>query len=211
MAGKRVFVREATGLVRAWSPVDALIYNWIGHRALVINTNLGNQLWALPLPRSKPCIGSGIVPVLVLIPTFLVYAMLASSMPRTGDYVWNSRIIHPALAFALTFTLVVWSLNWMYWDAYGVAVLAFSPIATLTGNIALGIWLAGPSGIMTIGVVFTIITVLLTLRGMGFYAKFQRVAFVLSVLAFAIFVGIMALASKSDFIQSLNSFYAYNR
>jgi APA family basic amino acid/polyamine antiporter len=209
MAEKRVFVREATGLVRAWSPIDMLIYNWIAgmglwSSTLVWVTNYGPFLY----PGADLGLGLALCAVF-LTPTFLVYAFLASSMPRTGgDYVWNSRIIHPAFAFSLTFTLVIWSLNWMYWDAYGVAVLAFSPVATLAGNVPLGVWLAGPSGIMVIGVFFTILTVFLTIRGMSFYAKFQRVAFVLSILAFVIFVGIMGLASRSDFIQSLNNFYA---
>ena len=208
MAQQDVFVRKASGLVRAWSPVDAMIYNWIAGIGLWSST----LVWVFYYgPFLYPGSNFGLafaLCALAIIPTFLVYAMLASSMPRTGgDYIWNSRIIHPALAFGLTFTVVIWSLNWMYWDAYGIAALAFGPLATLSGNAPLGIWLASPEGVMALGLVFTIATAALTLLGMGFYAKFQRVAFVLAILSFLVFLGIVGLATRPEFMQVFNSFY----
>ncbi|HKM78519.1 MAG TPA: APC family permease, partial [Candidatus Bathyarchaeia archaeon] len=94
-----VFIREATGLVRSLSAFDLfnLTYGQImpavGIVFIVSFTPFG-------FPQSNMFLAFLVAIPLVAIGPAMIYSMLAASMPRSGgDYVYVSRIIHPALGF----------------------------------------------------------------------------------------------------------------
>jgi amino acid transporter len=88
--------RKSSGLVRVARPFDALVYGiFFG------SPGLGILLMLLYIPAFYP--GANMYASLALgvgLGLFLnfSYAFLAAAMPRSGaDYVWNSRILHPAI------------------------------------------------------------------------------------------------------------------
>ena len=95
--GSTGFVREATGLVRELGLTDAIAINLFaaGPVSGVFVPVLMGSLFP----------GASIYGVLIIGAFFgifngLVYALLSGAMPRAGgDYVYNGRILHPAIGF----------------------------------------------------------------------------------------------------------------
>src|SRR5438445_13345029 len=106
-----LFLRNATGLVKAWSTLDAFIYSFWSIN--LITLGLYGMSFVYTVPDGQLVAGILLFGVLV---TFLVitYALLVSVMPRTGgDYAWQSRVLGGALGFVLSIT--VWSLPLFLW------------------------------------------------------------------------------------------------
>src|SRR5213595_2298365 len=86
-----LFLRNATGLVKAWSTFDAFVYSFWSIN--LITLGLYGMSFVYWVPDAQLLAAILIFGVLT---TFLVitYAMLVSVMPRTGgDYAWQSRVL----------------------------------------------------------------------------------------------------------------------
>ena len=96
MSEKRVFVREATGLVREAGMVDILQFNAQSVTGVAI---VAGGLLLLPLMTSGIGIaGSIILGLLTAVFVNFTYYILSVTIPRSGgDYVYISRLLHPAL------------------------------------------------------------------------------------------------------------------
>jgi amino acid transporter len=100
----RVFIRDATGLVREFGSWDSFAFNFggivtvVGLSTLFVSFNVltgANLLIALLL----------LLPILVAY--FVADTQLGIAMPRSGgDYVYVSRILHPAIGLAASVMLV---------------------------------------------------------------------------------------------------------
>ena len=112
----RLFVREATGLVREWSSYDAWIYAFI----TVNGASLGFYIWTFNafIPSASPVLGT-LIAVAVLTLQNVVYATLASAMSRVGgDYVWESRLLSGFWGFFVSWPGWVFIL-WLWIPIYG--------------------------------------------------------------------------------------------
>jgi amino acid transporter len=92
------FVRRASGLVRSLGWWDSF---GIGFGGVVLGVAMTSFYYAIPatLPRVD-LLGGLLVLLIVLVPYLIVYTQLAFAMPRSGgDYIYLSRIIHPAVGF----------------------------------------------------------------------------------------------------------------
>src|ERR1700747_1867611 len=106
-----LFLRNATGLVKAWSTFDAFVYSFWSVN--LITLGLYGMSFVYTVPDGQVLIAILAFGVLT---TFLVvtYAMLVSVMPRTGgDYAWQSRILGggPGVVLSVTgccFPLFLW-------------------------------------------------------------------------------------------------------
>jgi amino acid transporter len=98
MTPKQVFVREATGLIREFGGLDTFLIN------MAIINMAGGMVFDIYLIFFFPGASLPLMFFLGGIPAigiFIVYTILSVAMPRTGgDYVYASRILHPALGFA---------------------------------------------------------------------------------------------------------------
>ncbi len=108
----KLFVRQSSGLVRNVSVTNALFFNvaaFVG-----VGLTLYPIFYALadvPIWRAGPFSAYGwaaIIAGLFCILLALIFASLTSVMPRSGgDYVFTSRILHPALGWMESWTLVI--------------------------------------------------------------------------------------------------------
>src|SRR5438094_9483138 len=97
-----LFLRNATGLVKAWSTFDAFIYSFWSIN--LITLGLYGMSYVYTVPDGQLLAGILLFGLLV---TFLVitYAMLVSVMRRTGgDYAWQSGVLGGGLGFVLSIT-----------------------------------------------------------------------------------------------------------
>jgi amino acid transporter len=130
------YTRQATGLVRDISLADTL---WLNLSFMSVPYAL---LVATAGPSGFP--GSNIFLVAVIgtvlaIPPAIMWGQLSQAMPRSGgDYVFNSRIIHPIIGFAASFSVTTWyvlviALLASLIPAFGISA-ALSTIGAATGD-----------------------------------------------------------------------------
>jgi basic amino acid/polyamine antiporter, APA family len=107
-----LFARQATGLVREGNSRSVLIYN-----INFVSIGLMLVFALIMIPAFYPGAnveGTFIASFIVVIPTSLIYAMLAAAMPRSGgDYVYVSRILGPSWGMMSSLYNTIW------WILYG--------------------------------------------------------------------------------------------
>src|SRR5437879_8563698 len=190
----QVFTRRASGLVRVMSPYSAFAYNILNIGVIfpwvyitTIAFHAGASVWA------------GIL-ICGIFTSFLavVYAGLASAMPRTGgDYVFQSRTLRPWLGFAIVSTMII--MFFLQWQALGgwlVAILGFAPLFTglglTTGNtmfIDWGVWFSTPTGAMVTTMVTSTLPALILIKSFRWFVQIPWVmwyGFLLSYLAMVV-------------------------
>ncbi|HLX55575.1 MAG TPA: APC family permease [Ktedonobacteraceae bacterium] len=223
----KMFLRNATGLLREVSLIDAFIMNTFG-----MNIAVGAVFLFLQAPAYFP---QGNMLVAVIIGTLLmaftllwVYSTFAAAMPRSGgDYVFVSRTLHPFLGWLLGWSQGMWLIffwiGFNAWFALTFAVpVALSTIGAATGQsgwIGLSNHLLASFpvlGITTqwwvliIGVLINIgFAVLLILGGQSFW-RWQKVFFLFAggsvVLAF-----LLLLFDGGNIQHAWNSFATQNK
>ena len=101
--GTEVFVRKTSGLVRNISAWDAMIFNMMVMAPMAI---LVYGVWASVIYPGADLPTTALLAIPVSIVIGLFYAIFSLAMPRSGgDYVWVSRILHPAVGFSINFFL----------------------------------------------------------------------------------------------------------
>jgi APA family basic amino acid/polyamine antiporter len=210
-----LFTRKATGLVREGRTRDALFYNVMW--SSVALTFAFYWLYISSYPGSSAILGV-IFAAAIGIPGAFLYAMLTQVMPRTGgDYVFNSRALHPSIGFAANFSYCIW------------ITLAFGLYATLIANYGFGAfgrtmagftgshgWLQFGEWFSTHWGLFISGVAILLLSGAVFVIGGTRLFFKLQVGAFALYaIGALLLPavigllqSRSGFIANFNSYAA---
>jgi APA family basic amino acid/polyamine antiporter len=198
-----LFLRNATGLVKAWSTFDAFVYSFWSVN--LITLGLYGMSFAYTVPDGQILIAILLFGVLT---TFLVitYAMLVSVMPRTGgDYAWQSRVLGGGLGFVLSitgwwFTLFLWAPIY----ANILNVQFFIPLAYTLGWTSVATFFTSQTGIfVSCLIVLAFVSVVVTL-GMETYAKIQKICFWIGLVGLALICGLLLFASNQDFQNAFN-------
>src|SRR6266496_5768212 len=110
-----VFLRNATGLVKAWSAYDAFIYSFMSVNLVTLGLFGMSTAYAIPEGHLLPAVLFTGVAVTFLV---IVYAALIAAIPRAGgDYTWQSRILGGGIAFVLAVT-GWWFILWHWTPIY---------------------------------------------------------------------------------------------
>lgn len=117
-----VFLRRASGVVRAMSPYDGMLYGYLsatGIYGLLLFLFIGTGVFPNANFFLANVIGFGF-----FLAIYVVYAVLASSMPRSGgDYVFTSRLLTPNIGWTVAHA------GWIFWQ-FWFAFLAATVIVT---------------------------------------------------------------------------------
>lgn len=200
----KLFLRNATGLVKGWSRFDAFLYSHFSVNFITLG--LFFSIAALPFIPQGQVIPALIITVIFV--SFLVwaYAALISIMPRAGgDYVWQSRLLTPGLGFVLS-VAGWWFILW-YWTPVYANILdieVFQPIAAVFGGRSVVNWLGSDNGVFVVCIVTVALAAFLVGLGMRGYARVQRVCFAIGGLVLLIMFLIMLFTSRDTFITALN-------
>src|SRR6266576_5360313 len=198
-----LFLRNATGLVKAWSTFDAFIYSFWSIN--LITLGLYGMSYVYTVPDGQVLAGILLFGVLV---TFLVitYAMLVSVMPRTGgDYAWQSRVLGGGLGFVLSitgwwFTLFPWAPIY----ATSLNVQFFLPLASTLGWSSVATFMVSPTGVfVSCLIVLAFVSVVVTL-GMETYARIQKICFWIGLVGLAVVCLLLLFSSQSSFGSAFN-------
>ena len=224
---EKLFLRNATGLRREVSVLDAFIMNSFG-----MNVAVGAVFLFLQAPAFFP---QGNMLVAVIIGTLLmaftllwVYSTFAAAMPRSGgDYVYVSRALHPFLGWLLGWSQGMWLIffwiGFNAWFALTFAVpVALSTIGAATGQSA---WIALSNNLLASFPVLGITTqwwvllfgllinigfaVLLILGGQSFW-RWQKVFFLFAGLSILL-AFVLLLFDGGNIQSSWNAFAAQHK
>ncbi|HUO43264.1 MAG TPA: amino acid permease [Methylomirabilota bacterium] len=101
--GPKVFVREATGLIKSVTLYDAIALNVSSMSTGAALATIGFTMALLPSISGVNLVYATLLGFVLSIPQVIVYTIMTQRIPRTGgDYVWISRNLHPMFACALT-------------------------------------------------------------------------------------------------------------
>jgi amino acid transporter len=163
-------------------------------------------IWALLTYPGTDLPTTAIVSALISIPIGVFYAIYSASMPRSGgDYIWVSRVIHPAIGFAINFFFFVAILgvagSYMPWFTQ----YALGPILEVGGSPDLAAIVVTPEFIFAFSILFFIVSAAIISRG----AKAAHVAFwvffVLIVIGVITYVGTLLYVGPAGFKANFNA------
>jgi APA family basic amino acid/polyamine antiporter len=199
-----LFLRNATGLVKAWSTFDAFIYSFMSVNLVTLALYYGTASgWFAPTGNMLEAVIITGVAVTFLV---VVYAGLVTAMPRTGgDYAWQSRVLGGGVAFVLAVT-GWWFILWYWTPIYGNILVAefINPLAATLGWTNVTSFFSSQWGIfvaclLTLAYVSVVVTL-----GMETYARIQKVSFWLGVAGIAVVCVLLLISSNSDFQNAFN-------
>lgn len=171
-----LFVRKATGLVRAWSIFDAFIYATFSINLITLGLYIFSQMYFLE---------GGLLPTLLVSAAFILfevitYAAMIAVMPRSGgDYVWQSRILGGGVGFVLAIT-GWWFILWLWVPLYGDMLrhIVITPLLGIAGAKDLALWFVqAPAGLFVTCVLLCALVTAYIALGMNWYARIQRFCF----------------------------------
>jgi len=202
-----VFARKASGLAKQASLFDAFALGFM-------NGGIGGGLWTMhswglyTFPGGNMVLASIVTMILTVCGISLAWGILGGSMPRSGgDYVYNSRIVHPALGTATSWVEGVFTqLAWMWL----LAPLIASPGVSILGG-ALGVpyetiaFFDEPAGIFLVATIAMIIGFLVMLAGLKSYLWAQKIVFVLGMAGVIIGLLLITFTPSQTFITRWNT------
>jgi amino acid transporter len=210
VGGPGLYTRKSSGLVREIGLRDALAINLSGVSlgSIVIGFSAAlatfqNANLTLPI----------IIGALILVPMILVYGQLTAAMPRTGgDYVFQGRILHPALGAAAGFAMLVaigysvgFTATWIG-STYGPpSILALGSAFGANWSSA-ATWLTTHGGMFWTGLPVILLAVVVGLRGGGrALARGQLICIALGMLSIIVMIATFFLNSTPDFRSAFNA------
>jgi len=198
-----LFLRNATGLVKAWSTFDAFLYSFWSVN--LVTLGLYGMSFVYVIPDGQLL---GAVLLTGVLVTFLVmtYAQLVSAMPRAGgDYAWQSRILGGGVGFVLAIT-GWWFTLWLWTPIYAniLVVQFFAPLAYTLGWTGVATYFGSQWGVfVSCLIVLAFVSWVITL-GMEGYAKIQRFCFWLGMAGLAVMLGLLLFSTHDAFVNAFN-------
>ncbi|HKW05397.1 MAG TPA: amino acid permease [Nitrososphaerales archaeon] len=213
---QKIFARQATGLVKQISTLEALGMT-INQMGLLYVFNVVAFTPAF-YPTANPLFGP-FVGLLLVLPIIGIYILFSIGIARTGgDYVWVSRTFHPSVGFFtnFAFTLIVlsvvgsvapwigqWSIGEMFYD---LGVLNKN---TSFLNIASA--MQSPTNAFIVSAIFIIIAGIVVIASTKLAARIVKYWTFIALLIGAIFVvTVLASGGSSTFANNFNSLSGSN-
>jgi amino acid transporter len=204
-----VFVRDATGLVKQISPLDALGMA-VTQMGLLYVFNVVAFTPAF-YPDANPLVVP-LIGILLILPIAGMYILFSIAIPRSGgDYVWLSRVFSPGIGFTTNFalTLIVvsivasvapwigdWSIAQMFYD---LGILQHNASYISAANYLLGV---GPT--FWVAAVFIIVAGLVVVASSRLAARVVKYWTFISIIIGAIFIATVLSAGVSTFASNFN-------
>jgi len=212
---QKIFVRDATGLVRQISGLSALgfVVTQMGLLYVFNVVAFTPAFYPTANPLLVPFVG-----LLLALPIAGMYALFSIAIPRSGgDYVWVSRVFHPSIGFMANFAFTLlsisvvgsvapwigqWSIGEMYYDL-GILQHNSSYLSTAA-------YLQGQAPAFWISAVFIIIAGLIVIASTALTSSVVKYWTLLSLIIGLIFIVVVLSAGSSKFASNFNSLSGTN-
>lgn len=214
-SGGKVYVREASGMVRELGPLATLAVS-----ASIVAIGTASNLMQVWQPFFFP--GSDVFTglTIALLPAVffgIMYVLFSMNMPRSGgDYVYVSRIIHPVIGFMMNFVFTFWMIIW--WGSnFSVIVTnmlspAFAGFALATNNSGLLSWasMIGTTPIyeFLIGCIALVIVAVFVIMGPKYTGRYLLTGFIIGMIGQVVLMVLFATANHTSFVNSFNTHFS---
>lgn len=205
-----VFVREATGLVRSMTAWDMLFLNIVSFGGA---WSIIYALEYVPLYGGNP-----LVSLVLTAPGILallgVYYIFQVSMPKSGgDYVFISRVLHPAIGLAANFA----GYSFFLWFWIGDAATVFSSqglaqTLSVYGSLTGQQWAINAANAFTpmttfiVGTIAIIIFTAIVLFSSRLYFIIQNISMIIAILAILLIIGLFATTNPTAFANVIDAY-----
>ncbi len=208
MTAEMAFARKASGLVRGLSFLDAFGVGFM-------NQGLTPSMWVMISLGVGVYTGGNLIIATLLsallcgVGFSLVWGILGGSMPRSGgEYIYNSRIIHPLIGIAESFgNAFVW-IMWIYvlapWTIDPGLVMMFQ----FLGMAQVADFLTTPIAVFLISSVVSFIALLFVVFGMKVFARIQKIVMGLGILGVLVILLVFTFTSHDAFVSAWNGMAA---
>jgi APA family basic amino acid/polyamine antiporter len=197
-----LFLRKATGLVRAWSVFDAFVYALFSINLITLGLYIFSWMYYFQ---------GGLLPGLIISAVFIifeviVYAALIAVMPRAGgDYVWQSRILGGGIGFVLAVT-GWWFILWLWVPLYSdmLRKIFFTPLLGILGLKDAALWFSlTPEGLFVSCLVLCLVVAFYIAVGMKWYSVIQKWCFWIGMVALAVVFALLLFGNQDTFRTAL--------
>ncbi len=209
----RLFVRNSTGLVRSASAVDATIFN------AVISAPVGSTLaysifFTLVAFPGADTVGVLLITLAINIPVLIMFALLASSMPRVGgDYVWVSRVLAPPLALISNLCMICGGLLGAAFFAKFFALFALGPVLVAFGSFANSSTLinwgssfeTNTSWVLGAALFMVALQTLILIRGTKATFRWQNISFIVAMVGIVLAYVVLLIGNQHTFFSNFNA------
>jgi amino acid transporter len=211
-SGKKLYARKSSGLVRTIGVFGAMVFGV--HCISLSSSGLIPFSWVAGVWPGSSIIGVLTVAMFFCLFHAYTYSVIGATMPRSAaDYTLGSRTLSAPLAFAASWTLVIFSAmvagSLIAWIPKTAVPVLFRTMGIVTGNQAFvnfASWSVTPIGIVLIGTICTIITFVLMIMPTRTILRVLEVGFFLGLLAWVILFFQLGTAAKDAFPAAWDKF-----
>jgi len=203
LSSTELFARKASGLARNISAYEVLIFDimWMWPVGTWIY-----GIWAMLMFPGVDLPTTTLISWVVSIVVAAFYATFSSSMPRSGgDYIWMSRVLHPAIGYAMNFFFAVACTSFV-----GVCTFyltgSLASMFDFLGNTGLASWLNSVEGTLVIAVPLYIFFGALISSGVRRTHIFIWVLFVIGMIAIVVYNVTLLSVGSAGFKANFNAF-----
>jgi amino acid transporter len=203
MSEVTLFVRKASGLVRAWSVFDAFIYATFSINLITLGLFIFSYCYYFEGNLATAVVVGGILTIFEVI----VYASLISAMPRAGgDYVWQSRVLGRGIGFILAVT-GWWFILWLWVPLYGQILTYefFTPVLGILGAQDAALWFTNTNLGLLVGMLAVCLIAFFYIAiGMKNYARVQKFCFWGGMVGLLLAFILLLFGNNQTFVANLN-------
>jgi len=211
MSQPKMFAREATGLVRRIGFWDSM---FLVFQEITIGLTLIFYALALSTFPGGDGVIAAILCGLAVVPVALSYALMSVAMPRSGgDYVFISRVIHPALGVASTLSYTIWTIffggvftNWAMTVGAATVFQVTGSILNSPTLLALGYAAQQPTNVILVGSIILLGLPFLAARSIQVNVKLQSALMVIGILGVILWAVVLGTTNNGAFISQFNAF-----
>ncbi len=211
-SGKKLYARKSSGLVRTIGVFGAMVFGI--HCISLSSSGLIPFSWVAGVWPGSSIIGVLTVAMFFCLFHAYTYAVIGATMPRSAaDYTLASRTLSAPLAFAASWTLVIFSamvagslIAWIPKTALPVLFHTMGIVMANQGFVDFGNWSSTAAGIVIIGTICTIITFILMIQPTRTILRVLEVGFFLGLLAWVVLYFQLGTAAKEAFPAAWDKF-----
>jgi amino acid transporter len=209
---RKLYARKSSGLIRTIGIFGAMVFGV--HCISLSSSGLIPFSWVAGVWPGSSIIGVLTVAMIFCLFHSYVYANIGATMPRSAaDYTLASRVLNAPLAFAASWTLVIFSAmvagSLIAWIPSSVVPTFMQTMGTVFGNqtmLSFGTWSASTTGIIVLGTIGALITFGTMVLSTRTIVRILEVGFFLGVIAWVILYFQIGTASSGSFPAAWDHF-----
>ncbi len=209
---KKLYARKSSGLVRTIGIFGAMVFGV--HCISLSSSGLIPFSWVAGVWPGSSIIGVLTVAMIFCLFHAYTYSVIGATMPRSAaDYTMASRTLSAPLAFAASWTLVIFSamvagslIAWIPKTAIPVLFRAMGIISNNAAFTNFASWSSTTTGIIVIGAICTVITFITMIMPTRTILRILEIGFVLGLIAWAVLYFQLGSAPKDAFPAAWDKF-----